>query len=282
MICSASTFKILAEMVDMMRVLQDWIETDYARNVWANPEQTPSATEVRCPGRGRCGWRGFGGKRAGARPLAGRNLLVRMYAVRAVLAAVLATVSVLRLGLLFTPLACSRNGSFPMINTRTARMFAHYKAWADRLLFEGVAVLAPAEVVKERPTLFKTMIGTLNHNYVVDLIWQAHLEGREHGFSARNLVLHPRLDDLWQAQQKMNEWMTAWSDAQSDVTLDEPVHFSFISGERAVMTRGEILLHLVNHASYHRGWVCDMFFQVPAKPPTTDLPVFLLDAASKY
>jgi uncharacterized damage-inducible protein DinB len=42
------------------------------------------------------------------------------------------------------------------------------------------------------------------------------------------------------------------------------------------MTRGEILLHIVNHATYHRGWVSDLFFQVPAKPPTTDWNVFLL------
>jgi hypothetical protein len=28
------------------------------------------------------------------------------------------------------------------------------------------------------------MVRTLNHSYVVDRIWQAHLEGREHGFTA--------------------------------------------------------------------------------------------------
>jgi uncharacterized damage-inducible protein DinB len=41
------------------------------------------------------------------------------------------------------------------------------------------------------------------------------------------------------------------------------------------MTRGEILLHVVNHATYHRGWVAEMFFQVPARNPATDLPVYL-------
>jgi hypothetical protein len=32
------------------------------------------------------------------------------------------------------------------------------------------------------------MIGTLNHIYVVDLIWQAHLERRDHGFKVRNVL----------------------------------------------------------------------------------------------
>jgi uncharacterized damage-inducible protein DinB len=41
------------------------------------------------------------------------------------------------------------------------------------------------------------------------------------------------------------------------------------------MTRGDILLHVVNHATYHRGWVAEMFFHVPACNPATDLPVYL-------
>jgi hypothetical protein len=49
------------------------------------------------------------------------------------------------------------------------------------------------EAAKQRPTLFKTMIGTPNHTYVVDLIWQAYLEGRDHGFEAGTLVRGYRL-----------------------------------------------------------------------------------------
>ena len=71
-----------------------------------------------------------------------------------------------------------------MVDTRTAKMLARYKAWADEVFFDGVARLPPGEAEKERKTLFKTIIGTLNHSYVVDLIWQAHLERREHGFKA--------------------------------------------------------------------------------------------------
>jgi uncharacterized damage-inducible protein DinB len=47
------------------------------------------------------------------------------------------------------------------------------------------------------------------------------------------------------------------------------------------MSRGEILQHLVNHTSYHRGFVAQMIYDVPARPPTTDLTVFLRDAAPK-
>jgi uncharacterized damage-inducible protein DinB len=169
-----------------------------------------------------------------------------------------------------------------MINPRTAHMLAHYNAWADRLIFDAVSALPPGEAAKVRPTLFKSMIGALNHNLVVDLIWQAHLEGRAHGFTARNLVLHADLGELWQAQRKVDAWFVDWSERQSEATLDEKLRFDFVSGEAGTMSRGQMLLHVVNHTSYHRGWVSDLFFQIPAKPPTTDLSVFLCDVSPDW
>ena len=48
-------------------------------------------------------------------------------------------------------------------------------------------------------------------NYVIDRIWQAHLEGRDHGYAARNTPDHPPLPELWRAQQEIDRWYIAWS-----------------------------------------------------------------------
>mgnify|MGYP001796133137 CR=1 FL=1 len=119
------------------------------------------------------------------------------------------------------------------------------------------------------------MVHTLNHNYVIDAIWRGHLEGRDHGYSARNTADHPPLADLWVKQQAMDDWYIAWGDALSEAALDETIKFTLIGGNAGAMTRYEILLHVVNPTSYHRGFVCAMFFEVPARPPTMDLPVYL-------
>ena len=52
----------------------------------------------------------------------------------------------------------------------SARMLARYNAWANRLIFDAVAALPPAEATKERQSLFRNMVHTLNHNYVIDRI----------------------------------------------------------------------------------------------------------------
>ena len=159
--------------------------------------------------------------------------------------------------------------------TRNARMLTRYNAWSNKLMFDAVAALPAGEAVKERKSLFKNMLHTLNHNYVIDVIWQAHLEGRAHGYAARNTADYPPLAELWEKQQAIDQWYVAWGDGLTDAALDEIVNFTLIGGTAGAMTRNEILLHVVNHTSYHRGFVCDMFFEVPARPPTMDLPVFL-------
>jgi uncharacterized damage-inducible protein DinB len=167
-----------------------------------------------------------------------------------------------------------------MMNNRTARMLARYNAWANRLIFDAVAALPADEAVKERATLFRNMVHTLNHNYVIDRIWQAHIEGRDHGYDARNTKDHPPLAELWRAQQEVDQWYIGWSDTVTEAALEERVSYTLIGGNPGAMTRGEILLHVINHTTYHRGFVADLFYQVPARPPTTDLPVYFREAGA--
>jgi uncharacterized damage-inducible protein DinB len=164
-----------------------------------------------------------------------------------------------------------------MITTRAARTLTRYNKWANELIFDAVAQLPPGEATKPRATLFKNMVHTLNHNYVIDRIFQAHLEGRSHGYSARNTADYPPLEELRRAQRELDDWYIGCYDALNDAALDERLRFEFVGGGEGAMTRGEMLMHIVNHTSYHRGFVGDLFFQVPARPPTTDLTVFLRD-----
>jgi uncharacterized damage-inducible protein DinB len=165
-----------------------------------------------------------------------------------------------------------------MMGRGDAQMLTRYNAWADKLIHAAVAALPAGEAEKPRQSVFKSLAHTLNHIYVIDRIFQAHLEGREHGYKARNTETHPPLAELWRQQEEIDAWYVRWADGLTEAALGEKVSFTFVGGGEGVMTRGEILLHVVNHTTYHRGFVADFFYQVPARPPTTDLTVFLRDA----
>ncbi|HEY8328838.1 MAG TPA: DinB family protein [Rhodanobacter sp.] len=167
-----------------------------------------------------------------------------------------------------------------MMDTDTLSLLAKYNAWADRVLFTAMKALPEGAIYQKTSTLFGSMVGTLNHNYQVDLIWQAHLTGQQHGFTSRRDVLHPRFEDLVSAQAEADFWFTNWAKQQTSETLSETLQFKFTSGQPVQMQRGSMFLHVVNHKTYHRGWASQMFFDFGATPPETDLSIYLTDGVA--
>jgi uncharacterized damage-inducible protein DinB len=154
------------------------------------------------------------------------------------------------------------------------RLMMSYSAWANSRLFETLAA-----VPVDAPAL-AGMLKTLNHAYVVDLIWQAHLQGRPHGFPERNTAVQPSLPTLRVLQADSDRWYSRYADALGDTAQDELVHFEFVDGGASAMTRAQMLLHIANHKTYHRGYVAQMLYGMGGKPPVMDLPVFLRDTSS--
>jgi uncharacterized damage-inducible protein DinB len=157
------------------------------------------------------------------------------------------------------------------------RMMLRYKAWADEFVFGNVARIPEEEAYKRRQSTFPSIVQTLNHVYVVDDIFRHHLQGRRHEYKARVTPETPDLAELRDAVRAMDTWYIDSFDAWSDADLDLSVEFEFVGGGSGSMTRGEIALHIVNHTTYHRGFVGDMLRQVPFVWPANDLTVFLRD-----
>ena len=165
---------------------------------------------------------------------------------------------------------------------RNIQMLTRYTAWANNRIFDALAQLPYGEAVKPRPTLFGNMVHTLSHAYVADLIWKAHLLGESHGFTSRNTETTPELETLRESQVILDDWYINYANELSSKLHDEIVTFNFADGGAGVMTRGDMLLHVVNHKTFHRGFVVDMLYQVPVIPPSTDLSVFLRDVPGWY
>ncbi|WP_199152855.1 MULTISPECIES: DinB family protein [Chromobacterium] len=163
------------------------------------------------------------------------------------------------------------------MSLRHIRMLVRYNAWANRSLFDTLDPLPEAELSKPRATVFGNILSTLNHNLVVDRIWQAHLQQRPHGYASRNTEATPSLAELDAAQTELDRWYIDYADRLNAADSEAEIDFLFVDGGKGRMRRGDMLLHIVNHKNYHRGFVADMLYQLPATPPTTDLPVYLRD-----
>lgn len=154
-----------------------------------------------------------------------------------------------------------------------------YKAWADDVFLSVIAALPETELLAPRAIRFGNIIRTLNHSYAMDFVWQCHLLGKPHGLTTRNPIEHPPIQDLIALQTKIDIWYANYADSLSSEQRNEVVEFEFIGGGSGALTRENMILHVVNHTTYHRGHVADILYCIGVVPPTTDLPVFLKASA---
>lgn len=97
------------------------------------------------------------------------------------------------------------------------------------------------------------MLRVLDHIHTVDCIFSCHLQGVPHGFQAARSDTLPAFEPLADAMREMADWYVGYARSLSPEDLDQPVDFVFTSGKPARMTRGQILLHVCLHGTYHRG-----------------------------
>lgn len=155
------------------------------------------------------------------------------------------------------------------------KVLTRYKAWADALFLSTVSTIPKAEIIAPRAIVFGSLIRTLNHSYVIDFVWQHHLLGKPHGLSTRNPKHYPEIFELIESQRIIDVWYVNYADSITENELGEILEFEFIGGGTGRMSRRDILFHIINHATYHRGHAADILYNLNISPPTTDLPVFL-------
>ena len=137
------------------------------------------------------------------------------------------------------------------------------KAWANRELFSVVASIEP----EENAACMHTALRTLNHIYVVDRIFCAHLLGEKHPYTATNTPQTPELGELHLAVAETDRWFEDFVSRISDPALAESLSFQFTDGDSGRMTREEMLFHVLTHGAYHRGNVGQLLKSISVAPP---------------
>lgn len=123
------------------------------------------------------------------------------------------------------------------------------KRWADRGLYAAVSQNLE-RLSREEVSI---MLRIFDHIHVVDRIFQHHLQGLPHAYKAPRSEQVPELQVLASGAQEVADWYVSYVESLSEEDFDQPVDFIFTSGKAARMRRGEIILHVCMHGTYHRG-----------------------------
>jgi uncharacterized damage-inducible protein DinB len=158
------------------------------------------------------------------------------------------------------------------VTVDTLRLQLDYSAWASQRLLDAAAKLSTEELTRDFKTADKTVLDTLVHVYAADRIWLSRVLGEQ-----RATFIDPEDRDLtllqteWPVlQQRWKLWLKDFTDG--DVT--RVIEFKDTKGRPYAQPVWQILFHVVNHGTHHRGQVSGFLRAMGQTPPPLDMMAY--------
>jgi uncharacterized damage-inducible protein DinB len=151
-----------------------------------------------------------------------------------------------------------------------------HAAWANRQLF---AALREVDAFASRPGADLILLA-LDHIQVVASIFQAHLRGIPHSYTATQSAVRPSLEELDRRSEVLDRWYLEALTSLTAAELAQPRDVRFTDGNVVTMTPAAMILHVVLHTTHHRGNVDAIMVQTKLPRRRDGLPEFLVSRAS--
>jgi uncharacterized damage-inducible protein DinB len=146
---------------------------------------------------------------------------------------------------------------------------ALFSAWANRRVLDACQGLEPGEVERDRGAFFGSILGTLNHILLVDLLYRERIEAVPTRFKSLDEILHTSLVELGDAQAQSDAYSAGLLDGMTEAQLDEPMGFYTLldDPEYWEVAKRVYYTNLFQHQVHHRGHVHNMLSQAGIDPP---------------
>ncbi|ADZ92640.1 DinB family protein [Marinomonas mediterranea] len=162
-------------------------------------------------------------------------------------------------------------------------LMAVYNQGMNQRLYQVAAQLTPEQLSKARGAFFDSIIGTLNHIVVGDVIWLKRFANHPNHFSsldsvrsmpspnALDAVLYDRLSDLEEVRMHLDRIIVEFAAELDDDVLASPLLFNNMKGKPNKKQLGYLVQHFFNHQTHHRGQASTLLYQVGLDVGITDL-----------
>jgi uncharacterized damage-inducible protein DinB len=158
---------------------------------------------------------------------------------------------------------------------RAVREMLAYTVWADRAVLSALGSVALEDVTRDTGSSYPSLLATIGHILGAERVWLSRFVG--------NPGYLPALSDYASLAAVREGFEEFWPELESYMaSLDLPgLEFELTWTNTKGVTRTQpvyrLLLHFVNHSSYHRGQLVTMLRQLGYEPPGTDMVYYLAD-----
>lgn len=162
-------------------------------------------------------------------------------------------------------------------------LLAEYNQWMNDKVYTAAARLGADEVARDRGAFFGSILGTLNHLVVADLVWlrrfQSHLPHRPllqaldqwPNPLALAQVLYPDLASLRAVREPLDRLICDWAAGLREQELEAILGYQNMQGVPAQRPYAFLIQHVFNHQTHHRGQVTTLLTQAGQDVGVTDL-----------
>ena len=145
------------------------------------------------------------------------------------------------------------------------RTLLDYHYWARDRVLDAAALLTPGQFTKDLGSSFTSVRDTLAHTYSAEWAWYSRWQGT----SPTTMLPFDQFPDVASLRKVWTDHeakMRAFVGAMDDQGLQRVHEYKTLNGQSGSSPFWQMLQHVVNHASYHRGQVTTMLRQLGAKP----------------
>jgi uncharacterized damage-inducible protein DinB len=166
------------------------------------------------------------------------------------------------------------------MNLQELHTLVDYHYWARDRLLDAVERLTPEQFTRDLGNSFPSFRDTVVHLYAADWIWCSRWEG-ESPQAMPDPGAFPDVVTLRRTWQEHEGRVRAVLDALGTDGIGRVIEYRNTSGQAGAQPFWQMLQHVVNHGSYHRGQVTTMIRQLKAVPPKSmDLIAFYRERAA--
>ena len=159
------------------------------------------------------------------------------------------------------------------------RQLLDFHYWArDRVLL-AAATVNSEQYARSMGNSFSSVRDTLNHVYLAEWIWYSRWNGvSPTAFPDFELPDVAALNEHWRGmERKVREYI----DEAGEAGLNRVIPYRLLSGKESASPLWQMVVHVVNHATYHRGQVTTLLRQLGAAPPqSTDMITYFRELAT--
>ena len=156
-----------------------------------------------------------------------------------------------------------------MVDKATLDRHLAYTTWATNRLLDAVSAIPTEQLTHDFGTADRNIIGTLAHVFAADRVWSDRANGRH-----RAVFIEDRDRDLKVLREewpKLHAGWRQWLAGLDEQRLSAPISYQDMQGNPYQNFPWEIILHVVNHGSHHRGQVSGFLRALGHTPPPLDL-----------